>query len=215
MKPWPRPSFSPVALGVEFLAGVAQLDPVAEADRGAVGAELIVRQLDVGGVDIAADPVAGLVAGDQRPGRDAAAGRALDLLTPRVSSSLPPSRSSSAWPRAAHSQKAGAQERRAAVYAWKSPHSPSAFADCLSGSLPLNSLYYVQRTVYPGAYAPFHPQTARRRPGRDPAIAGSAAAADLTVTVKGDDGAPLADAVVMVHPAGGSARPAPSTTAGP
>jgi plastocyanin len=36
------------------------------------------------------------------------------------------------------------------------------------------------------------------------AIAGSAAAADLTVTVKGDDGAPLADAVVMVHPAGGA-----------
>jgi plastocyanin len=35
-------------------------------------------------------------------------------------------------------------------------------------------------------------------------IAGSAAAADLTVTVKGDDGAPLADAVVMVHPAGGA-----------
>jgi plastocyanin len=36
------------------------------------------------------------------------------------------------------------------------------------------------------------------------AIAGSAAAADLTVTVRGDDGAPLADAVVMVHPAGGA-----------
>ena len=36
------------------------------------------------------------------------------------------------------------------------------------------------------------------------AIAGSAAAADLTVTVKGDDGTPLPDAVVMVHPAGGS-----------
>jgi plastocyanin len=36
------------------------------------------------------------------------------------------------------------------------------------------------------------------------AIASSAAAADLTVTVKGDDGTPLADAVVMVHPAGGS-----------
>jgi plastocyanin len=36
------------------------------------------------------------------------------------------------------------------------------------------------------------------------AIAGSAAAADLTVTVKGDDGTPLTDAVVMVHPAGGS-----------
>jgi plastocyanin len=36
------------------------------------------------------------------------------------------------------------------------------------------------------------------------AIAGSAAAADLTVTVKGDDGAPLPDAVVLVHPASGS-----------
>ncbi len=36
------------------------------------------------------------------------------------------------------------------------------------------------------------------------AIAGSAAAADLTVTVKGEDGAPLADAVVLVHPASGS-----------
>ena len=36
------------------------------------------------------------------------------------------------------------------------------------------------------------------------AITGSAAAADLTVTVKGEDGAPLADAVVLVHPAGGS-----------
>ena len=36
------------------------------------------------------------------------------------------------------------------------------------------------------------------------AIAGSAAAGDLTVTVKGDDGTPLPDAVVMVHPAGGS-----------
>lgn len=36
------------------------------------------------------------------------------------------------------------------------------------------------------------------------AIAGSACAADLTVTVKGDDGAPLADAVVLVHPASGS-----------
>ena len=31
------------------------------------------------------------------------------------------------------------------------------------------------------------------------AIAGSAAAADLTVTVKGDDGAPLPYAVVMVQ----------------
>lgn len=35
-------------------------------------------------------------------------------------------------------------------------------------------------------------------------LAGAAAAADLTVTVKGDDGVALADAVVMVHPAGGS-----------
>ena len=35
-------------------------------------------------------------------------------------------------------------------------------------------------------------------------FAGDAAAADLTVTVRGDDGAPLADAVVMVHPAGGA-----------
>jgi plastocyanin len=40
------------------------------------------------------------------------------------------------------------------------------------------------------------------------AMAGSAAAGDLTVTVRGDDGAPLADAVVMVHAAGaGSAGP--------
>lgn len=36
------------------------------------------------------------------------------------------------------------------------------------------------------------------------ALAGSAAAGDLTVTVKGDDGAPLPEAVVMVHPAAGS-----------
>jgi plastocyanin len=36
------------------------------------------------------------------------------------------------------------------------------------------------------------------------AFAGSAYAADLTVTVKGEDGAPLPDAVVLVHPAGGS-----------
>jgi plastocyanin len=41
------------------------------------------------------------------------------------------------------------------------------------------------------------------------AIAGSAAAADLTVTVKGDDGAPLPDAVVMVRVAGGSGAGAP------
>ena len=40
-------------------------------------------------------------------------------------------------------------------------------------------------------------------------IAGPAAAADLTVTVKGDDGAPLADAVVLAHPAGGSAQAGP------
>jgi plastocyanin len=32
-----------------------------------------------------------------------------------------------------------------------------------------------------------------------------AAAADITVTVRGDDGAPLPDAVVVVHPAGGTA----------
>jgi plastocyanin len=36
------------------------------------------------------------------------------------------------------------------------------------------------------------------------ALATSAAAADLTVTVKGEDGTPLPDAVVLVHPAGGS-----------
>jgi plastocyanin len=36
------------------------------------------------------------------------------------------------------------------------------------------------------------------------ALARPAAAGDLTVTVKGEDGAPLADAVVLVHPAGGS-----------
>ena len=35
-------------------------------------------------------------------------------------------------------------------------------------------------------------------------LASAAAAADLTVTVKGDDGAPLADTVVLVHPASGS-----------
>src|SRR5471030_1045379 len=40
------------------------------------------------------------------------------------------------------------------------------------------------------------------------AITGSAAAADLTVTVHGDDGAPLPDAVVLVHvPGGGAAGP--------
>jgi len=37
------------------------------------------------------------------------------------------------------------------------------------------------------------------------AIAGSAAAADLSVTVKGEDGAPLPDAVVLVHIAGAAA----------
>jgi len=36
------------------------------------------------------------------------------------------------------------------------------------------------------------------------AFAGPALAADLTVTVKGEDGAPLSDAVVLVHPAGGA-----------
>jgi plastocyanin len=36
------------------------------------------------------------------------------------------------------------------------------------------------------------------------AFAGPALAADLTVIVKGDDGAPLPDAVVLVHPAGGA-----------
>ena len=36
------------------------------------------------------------------------------------------------------------------------------------------------------------------------AIASAAAAADLAVTVKGDDGAPLSDAVVLVHPAAGA-----------
>lgn len=34
-------------------------------------------------------------------------------------------------------------------------------------------------------------------------VAGSAVAADLTVTVRGEDGAPLPDAVVLVRPAGG------------
>jgi plastocyanin len=37
------------------------------------------------------------------------------------------------------------------------------------------------------------------------AIAGPAVAADLTITVKGDDGMALADAVVVVKPAGGAA----------
>ena len=37
------------------------------------------------------------------------------------------------------------------------------------------------------------------------AIAGPSAAADLTITVKGDDGMALADAVVVVKPAGGAA----------
>ena len=41
------------------------------------------------------------------------------------------------------------------------------------------------------------------------AIAGAATAADLTVTVKGDDGTPLPDAVVLVHVAGGSGANAP------
>jgi plastocyanin len=41
------------------------------------------------------------------------------------------------------------------------------------------------------------------------AIAGSALAADLTVTVKGEDGAPLADAVVLVHTAGGAGMGGP------
>lgn len=36
------------------------------------------------------------------------------------------------------------------------------------------------------------------------AITVPASAADLSVTVKGDDGAPLPDTVVMVHPAGGA-----------
>jgi plastocyanin len=41
------------------------------------------------------------------------------------------------------------------------------------------------------------------------AIAGSAAAADLTVTVRSEDGAPLPDAVVLVHVAGGAGANGP------
>lgn len=41
------------------------------------------------------------------------------------------------------------------------------------------------------------------------AFAGPALAADLTVTVKGEDGAPLPDAVVLVHPAGGAGAGGP------
>ena len=41
------------------------------------------------------------------------------------------------------------------------------------------------------------------------ALAGPALAADLTVTVKGEDGAPLPDAVVLVHPAGGAGSGGP------
>lgn len=40
-------------------------------------------------------------------------------------------------------------------------------------------------------------------------MAAPAFAADLTVMVKGDDGAPLADAVVLVHPAGGAGNSGP------
>lgn len=43
----------------------------------------------------------------------------------------------------------------------------------------------------------------------------SAKAADLTVSVKGDDGAPLADAVVTVHPSGGAGAGAPIRYAWP
>ncbi|HEY3949649.1 methylamine utilization protein [Phenylobacterium sp.] len=41
------------------------------------------------------------------------------------------------------------------------------------------------------------------------AIAAPAIAADLSVTVKGEDGAPLPDAVVLVHPAGGAGMGGP------
>ena len=41
------------------------------------------------------------------------------------------------------------------------------------------------------------------------ALGGCAMAADLTVSVRGDDGAPLADAVVVVKPAGAAAAGAP------
>ena len=41
------------------------------------------------------------------------------------------------------------------------------------------------------------------------ALASSAAAGDLTVTVRGDDGAALPDAVVLVHAAGVAAAPGP------
>lgn len=40
-------------------------------------------------------------------------------------------------------------------------------------------------------------------------VAGSAAAADLTVTVKGEDGTPLPDAVVLVHTAGAAGMAGP------
>ncbi|THD58574.1 methylamine utilization protein [Phenylobacterium sp.] len=40
-------------------------------------------------------------------------------------------------------------------------------------------------------------------------FAGQAAAADLTVTVKGEDGSPLVDAVVLVHTAGGAGAAGP------
>ncbi|MBS0361894.1 MAG: methylamine utilization protein, partial [Proteobacteria bacterium] len=47
------------------------------------------------------------------------------------------------------------------------------------------------------------------------AIAAPALAADLTITVKGEDGAPLADAVVLVRPAGGAGMGGPIRFAWP
>jgi hypothetical protein len=59
--------------GVELLAGRRQLDAVVPADGAAEGAQLVILYVDIGPVDLAADAVIGLVAGDHRPGRQAAA----------------------------------------------------------------------------------------------------------------------------------------------
>ncbi len=77
-----EPELAAGVAGVEFLVRVGNLEPVVKSDRGAEIAQLIVGQADIGDIGLGPDPIAGLVAGDDRPGRQPAAGRALDGADP-------------------------------------------------------------------------------------------------------------------------------------
>ena len=59
--------------GVESLPSVRQLQPVEQADGGARRYQLVVGQADIGVMQGDADTVAGAIAGDQGPRRQAAA----------------------------------------------------------------------------------------------------------------------------------------------